>query len=140
MTNQSLLRNRELMKCIEQVCKLQRYTTQGICLWIHVNPCVLEAPNCSTILYFHIRIYHQESSRTAGTHRVVPQHAQDRYIWPMEFGNYEEAAECIQRAFCDYNNVRIHSSIGYMTPNEFYEKWKREHGKEVAPSTYYPAE
>ena len=58
----------------------------------------------------------------------------------MEFGSYEEAAECIQRAFGDYNNVRIHSSIGYMTPNEFYEKWKKEHGKEMTPSTDYLAE
>lgn len=56
------------------------------------------------------------------------------YVWPMEFGSFEEAAECIEKAFHDYNNVRIHSAIGYMTPNEYYGKRLREHGKEVEPS------
>ena len=61
------------------------------------------------------------------------------YIRPMEFNSFEEAAECIEKAFCDYNNVRLHSALGYMTPNEYYRKWMREHGKEVEPSTLYPA-
>ncbi len=61
------------------------------------------------------------------------------YIWPMEFSCFEEALECIEKAFCDYNNVRLHSALGYMTPNEYYRKWMREHGKEVEPSILYPA-
>ena len=61
------------------------------------------------------------------------------YICPMKFGSYEEVAECIHEAFCDYDCGRIHSSIDYVTPNDSYEKWKREHAKEVVPSTYYPA-
>ena len=59
------------------------------------------------------------------------------YIWPMEFNSYEEAAGHIEKAFYDYNNVRMHSAIGYMAPNEFYNKWMREHGKEVEPSILY---
>ncbi len=59
------------------------------------------------------------------------------YIWPMEFGSFEEAAECIEKAFYDYNNVRLHSALVYKTPNEYYRKWMREHGKEVETSIVY---
>ncbi len=60
------------------------------------------------------------------------------YMWHV-FGGRLVAAECIEKAFCDYNNVRLHSALGYMTPNEYYRKWMREHGKEVEPSILYQA-
>jgi putative transposase len=41
------------------------------------------------------------------------------YIWPMDFQNYQEAETAIREAFTDYNQYRIHSSLGYMTPYEF---------------------
>lgn len=47
------------------------------------------------------------------------------------FGSYREVAEYIDKAFYDYNNVRLHSALWYMTPNEFYRNWLREHGNEV---------
>ena len=46
------------------------------------------------------------------------------YVWPREFANYQEAEQAIAEAFADYNNGRIHSSIGYMTPAEFAELWE----------------
>lgn len=59
------------------------------------------------------------------------------YICPVELKRYEEQAGHTEKAFY-YNNVSTHSAIGYMTPNEFYNKWMREHGKGVEPSILYP--
>lgn len=44
------------------------------------------------------------------------------YLWPHEFESYQHALQVIQSAFVDYNNERIHSSLGYKTPSEFYEE------------------
>jgi len=41
------------------------------------------------------------------------------YIWPMDFANYQQAEQTIKEAFTDYNQYRIHSSLGYLTPHEF---------------------
>jgi transposase InsO family protein len=46
------------------------------------------------------------------------------YIWPREFGDYQEAEMAIAGAFTDYNTSRIHSSLGYLTPTEFLVRWK----------------
>lgn len=46
------------------------------------------------------------------------------YIWPREFANYQEAKQALAEAFADYNNERIHSSIGYVTPAEFAAQWE----------------
>ena len=43
----------------------------------------------------------------------------EEYIWPMDFANYQQAEAAIKEAFTDYNQHRIHSSIGYLTPYEF---------------------
>ena len=48
-------------------------------------------------------------------------------------------AEYIEKAFYDYINVRPHSALNYLAPNEYYRKWMREHGKEMEPSILYPA-
>ena len=37
-------------------------------------------------------------------------------IRPEEPGNYEEALKCISRYVDEYNNVRLHSAIGYVAP------------------------
>ena len=36
------------------------------------------------------------------------------YIWPHEFTNFQMAEIALAGAFQDYNNQRIHSSVGYM--------------------------
>lgn len=46
------------------------------------------------------------------------------YLWPHQFGNYQEAEVAIIQAFDDYNNRRIHSAIGYRTPSEFCSLWE----------------
>ena len=46
------------------------------------------------------------------------------YIWPHEFANYQEAEKALAEAFEDYNNERIHSSIGYRIPAEFAAQWE----------------
>lgn len=45
------------------------------------------------------------------------------YLWPHDFKNYQEAEIAIADAFRDYNQNRIHSALGYMTPSEFLQKW-----------------
>jgi len=45
------------------------------------------------------------------------------YVWPYEFDSFQEAENAIDAAFVDYNERRIHSSLGYLTPNEFLELW-----------------
>ena len=46
------------------------------------------------------------------------------YVWPHEFASYQEAAQVLEDAFVDYNSERIHSSIGYLTPDEFVVQWR----------------
>lgn len=49
------------------------------------------------------------------------------YIWPCEFANYQSAEIVIANAYSDYNNHRIHSALGYLTPNEFATQWEMKH-------------
>ena len=46
------------------------------------------------------------------------------YIWPNDFQNYQEAELAIKDAFTDYNQNRIYSVLGFLTPYEFISKWK----------------
>jgi putative transposase len=52
------------------------------------------------------------------------------YIWPNDFENYQEAESAIRDVFTDYNQNRIHSSLGYLTPYEFISKLKGHQEKE----------
>jgi len=49
------------------------------------------------------------------------------YIWPHEFANYQEAEIILTKARIDYNGSRIHSALGYLTPDEFMELWEMTH-------------
>ena len=41
---------------------------------------------------------------------------------PHEFVRFQDAEVVLARAFADYNSDRIHSALGYVTPNEFARK------------------
>jgi putative transposase len=41
------------------------------------------------------------------------------YIWTKDFQNFQEASDAIQEAYIDYNQHRIHSALGYLTPCEY---------------------
>ena len=44
------------------------------------------------------------------------------YVWTRDFQSFQEAAEAIQEAYVDYNQNRIHSALGYLTPYEYLTK------------------
>ena len=46
------------------------------------------------------------------------------YMWPREFGSYQDAKIALAYAFADYGSQRIHSAIGYMIPTEFAMQWE----------------
>jgi putative transposase len=52
------------------------------------------------------------------------------YVWPYEFESFQDAERAIEAAFVDYNQNRIHSSLGYLTPSEFLELWYAGDGDE----------
>jgi len=66
--------------------------------------------------------YHtpQQNGHVESFHKTLKK----EYLWPHEFANYQDAEVIIAKAFADYNNSRIHSSLGYVTPNEFIKKWE----------------
>ena len=44
------------------------------------------------------------------------------YVWTRDFQSFQEAAEVIQESYLDYNQNRIHSALGYLTPYEYLAK------------------
>ncbi len=46
------------------------------------------------------------------------------YLWPHDFTSFQEAEVVLSLAFIDYNQSRIHSSLRYVTPNEFVTSWR----------------
>ncbi|MHB8396457.1 MAG: IS3 family transposase [Thermoplasmataceae archaeon] len=50
------------------------------------------------------------------------------YIWPYEFRDFTEAKKQVEYAFTDYNTVRPHSSIMYLAPKEFRNRWSSDPG------------
>lgn len=50
-------------------------------------------------------------------------------VWLKEYETVHEAEESIGKWLYTYNNDRIHSSLNYLTPTEFREKWCKEYSK-----------
>ena len=44
------------------------------------------------------------------------------HVWPHEFTRFQDAKVVLAKVFVDYNTDRIHSALGYITPNEFVLK------------------
>jgi len=49
------------------------------------------------------------------------------YLWRYEFENFQSAQTILAKAFEDYNSSRIHSALGYLTPDEFVQQWEMKH-------------
>ena len=45
------------------------------------------------------------------------------YIWVREIMDFSDGERIIENAFNDYNNVRLHSSIDYLAPKAFRERY-----------------
>ncbi len=47
------------------------------------------------------------------------------YVWPHDFARFQDAEVVLAEAFADYNQDRIHSALGYLTPDEFVRKTQK---------------
>ena len=45
------------------------------------------------------------------------------YIWVNDLETFQDAEKLMEYAFNDYNTVRPHSSIDYLSPDEFERRW-----------------
>ena len=51
------------------------------------------------------------------------------YIWLYEFRDFHEASIEIEKAFTDYDECRPHSSIDYLPPREFRNRFEKKEVK-----------
>ena len=82
---------------------------------------------CIEIGVYHERIPNRTPNKNAhieSFHRIF----QDECIGVYEFASYKDAYIEVARFIKRYNTNRIHSSLKYKTPNEFY---KQNFGKEI---------
>ena len=45
------------------------------------------------------------------------------YIWINDLETFEDAEKLIEHAFINYNTIRPHSSISFLSPDEFERRW-----------------
>jgi putative transposase len=62
----------------------------------------------------------EQNGHVESFHRTLKR----EYIWTRDFQSFQEAAEAMQEAYVDYNQRRIHSALGYLTPYEYLAKIK----------------
>ncbi|MCJ8306698.1 MAG: transposase [Nitrosopumilus sp.] len=65
----------------------------------------------------------QQNGHVESFHKTLKK----EYVWPHKFANYQLVQVIIAKAFEDYNSFRIHSLLGYITPNEFLIQWEMKH-------------
>ena len=70
----------------------------------------------------------QQNGHIGSFHRMPKK----EYVWPHEFKDAEEAEVALLEELDDYNLHRIHSAIGYATPDEFAKRWEKTNPQEVA--------
>ncbi len=76
---------------------------------------------CKELNLEHERIPFKTPNKNAhieSFHRLLEDECLSRY----EFKNYAEAYEEVSEYIKSYNRVRIHGSIGYVSPMEFYQR------------------
>ncbi len=67
-------------------------------------------------------IYHntpEQNGHVESSHKTLKR----EFVWPYEFGSAQEAEEQLAWAYVDYNQNRIHSALGDMTPDEYIRDW-----------------
>ena len=76
---------------------------------------------CKELKLEHERIPFKTPNKNAhieAFHRLLEDECLSRY----EFKSYAEAYEAVSEYIKFYNKTRIHSSLGYISPTEFYYK------------------
>ena len=77
--------------------------------------------------YIHVNTP-QQNGHIESFHKTLKK----EYVWPHEFGDAGQAEVALLGALEDYNRHRIHSAIGYMTPDELAARWEETKTEEVA--------
>ena len=70
----------------------------------------------------------QQNGHIESFHKMLKK----EYVWPHGFKYAEWAEVVLLEALDDYNRHRIHSAIGYATPDEFAKRWEKANPQEVA--------
>ena len=69
----------------------------------------------------------QQDGHMESSHKTLKK----EYVWPRELKD-EEAEVVLPEALEDYNRHRIHSAIGYVTPDEFARQGEKKNPQEAA--------
>ena len=56
------------------------------------------------------------------------------YVRPHDFESFQDAEAHLARAIKDYNANRVHSSIGWLPPDEFFRLWERNNREGEGPA------
>ena len=56
------------------------------------------------------------------------------YVRPHDFESFQDAEVHLAYAFKDYNANRVHSSIGWVPPDEFFRLWERNNREGEGPA------
>jgi len=68
----------------------------------------------------------------ADTERIM-RTIKEEVVWLNEFDSFEEAREKIGKwTDVDYNKLYVHSTLGYMSPEEFEARYGKERIKKAA--------
>jgi putative transposase len=62
----------------------------------------------------------EQNGHVESFHRTLKK----EYLRTHDFASYQQAEQAIRDAHLDYNQSRIHSALGYRTPDEFLKEWE----------------